>query len=111
MSTEQKSGTLVKLLVLFGLLFIVFGFGINLVYLLAPVFKFKFDRGQFWTVAVLASIFLYLIILLITRKWKLSLGIYAIINITVVGTDLVLFFLFKNPYLKSLIYTAFGIKW
>ncbi len=107
-----KGGSFIlKIITICALLFLFFGFGINAVYLIAPLFHFSPDRGQFWSISVLASVVLYLLCLLILRNWKKALLAYILINITMAGIDLILYFLFKNPYLERLIYAAFGFKW
>lgn len=108
----NKGISLTFLLILIVALFFFFAFGINAVYLSKLLFGFKPDRGQFWTIAVIVSVALYIALFFIRKKeWKKAVVAYLIVNLSVAGINLALYFLFKMPYLKNLVYTAFGFRW
>lgn len=110
--SENKGINLTFIVVLFAALFFFFAFGINALYLTQQLFHFKLDRGQFWTISVIISVALYIALFFIRqRNWKKSVVAYLIVNLSVAGIDLALYFLFKLPFLKQLVFTAFGIKW
>lgn len=110
--SDKKGISITFIVVLFVTLFFFFAFGINALDLTAQLFKLKLDRGQFWTIAVIISVALYVLLFFLRkREWKKAVVAYLIVNLTVAGIDLALYFLFKVPYLKHLILVAFGIKW
>lgn len=110
--SENKGISFTFIIILFVTLFFFFAFGINALYLTGSLFHFKLDRGQFWTIAVIISVALYIALFFIRQKnWKKAVVAYLIVNLSVAGIDLALYFLFKMPYLKQLVFAAFGIKW
>lgn len=110
--SDKKGISAVFIFILLVSIFFFFAFGINALYLTGNLFHFKLDRGQFWTIAVIISVALYIALFFIRKKeWKKAVVAYLIVNLSVAGIDLALYFLFKLPYLKHLVFAAFGIKW
>lgn len=101
----------IVVVILCAVIYFAFAFGLNLVFLIIREFHFHFDRGQFWSLAVLVSLAVFFIIKLIYKKWKKVFSYYFLLNLIVVGSDLLSFFLFKLPFLKLLAFTAFGFRW
>jgi hypothetical protein len=112
---QDSGGAIILVIVGASVLFLLNAVGINLVYLvnleLHHFFRHIYlDRGQLWSIAVLVSIAMFLILFWARKSFKSAALWYLLINSIVVGVDVLLLTLFHIELLKTLIFVFFGLR-